>query len=140
MTAAVSLACGLGVDAHAAASTPHAAQDGGCYLYSGVACFWPYKSGDGVVGKVADNNSDFTKLYNSSGCANHNWNDCIDSIQNGGTQCVVYFWTDAGYRGRYHSLDIGDAVWDFGAPKSDGGYNDPSFDKSISSNHWCTPN
>lgn len=121
------------------AATPHAIQDGGCRMYSGTACFWPYKYGIGTLGEVTDNNSDFTKIYNSTGCAHHNWNDCINSIQNGGTLCTVYFWTGAGYTGRYHSLALGDAVWDFAAPTSEGGYNDPSFDKSISSNHWCTP-
>lgn len=139
MAAAVSLGCGAGVDAHAAAPAPHTVQDGGCRTFSGTACFWPYKNGVGALGEVVDNNSDFTKLYNSSGCANHNWNDCISSIMNGGTQCTVYFWTGVGYSGKYHSLALGDAVWDFSLPTSEGGYNDPSFNDSISSDHWCTP-
>jgi hypothetical protein len=141
MVAAVTLGSGIDTDTHAAASTPQTVQDGGCGIFTGYACFWAWKNEVGTVGKVSGNNSDFRDLYYSTGtgCTNHNWNDCISSIMNGGTQCTVYFWTSVGYTGQYHSLGLGDSVDDFSLPASEGGYGDASFNDAISSNHWCTP-
>ncbi|QDQ15356.1 peptidase inhibitor family I36 protein [Streptomyces spectabilis] len=39
---------------------------------------------------------------------------------------------------RYHSRGRGDEVPNFAAPRPVG-YNDPAFNDTISSNHWCTP-
>lgn len=107
---------------------------------AGYACFWVNANFGGTRGRVAGNNSNYLNLSNSSGCTAYRgtWNDCISSIRNDGTQCTVYFWTDAGYRGRYHSLSRGDQVANFGAAPP-AGYGDPAFNDTISSNHWCTP-
>ncbi|WDZ87834.1 peptidase inhibitor family I36 protein [Micromonospora cathayae] len=105
---------------------------------AGYACFWVGGGFTGTRGRVAGNNPNYRYLSNSSGCtkAPGTWNDCISSIRNDGTQCTVYFWTDADYHGRYHSLSRGDQVGNFsGAP-----YYDAAFNDAISSNHWCTPN
>ncbi|WP_269854727.1 peptidase inhibitor family I36 protein [Streptomyces sp. RPT161] len=142
LAAAVSLGCGATAEASAATAAPRVGttsltpQINTCPVSSGYACFWVDSYRGGAMGKVSGNNSNYMNLSNSSGCTAYpgTWNDCISSIENQGTQCTVYFWTDAGYTGRYHSLSIGDRVDDFAT-----GYNDPSFNDSISSNHWCTP-
>ncbi|MFF2470228.1 peptidase inhibitor family I36 protein [Streptomyces mirabilis] len=103
----------------------------------GYACFWVNNNYNGTMGKVSGNNTNYLNLSNSSGCTKYpgTWNDCISSIDNNGTSgCKVFFWTGANYSGGYHSLSAGDAVYDFGAV-----YGDPSFNDSISSNHWCQP-
>jgi hypothetical protein len=141
-TGVVALATGLGTGGGAQAATPTghsvarpASVDSlGCP--SGDACFWVNDDYQGTMGHVAGNNPNFMNLSNSSGCTAYpgTWNDCISSLDNNGTECVVYFWTDANYKGSYHSVALGDKIWDFGAV-----YNDPSFNDSISSNHWCNP-
>ncbi|MGI5479446.1 peptidase inhibitor family I36 protein [Streptomyces lavendofoliae] len=98
------------------------------------ACFWVHSNYRGAMGKVEGDNRNFRDLRNSSGCTAYpgTWNDCVSSIANRGTQCTVYFFTEAGYGGRWHSLSIGDEVADFAT-----GYNDPEFNDAISSNRWC---
>jgi peptidase inhibitor family I36 len=113
---------------------PSAASVHGCP--SGDACFWPFKNFAGSRGAVSGNNPDFSRFpHTTSECHTGTWNDCIESVANNGTQCTVYWWTGANYTGRWHSLSRGDSVGDFAT-----GYNDPSFNDVISSNHWCTPN
>nr|WP_240449144.1 peptidase inhibitor family I36 protein [Streptomyces harenosi] len=99
------------------------------------ACFWVHNNYGGTMGKVAGNNTNYMNLNNSSGCTAYpgTWNDCISSIANRGTQCTVYFFTNASYGGRWHSLSRGDEVADFAT-----GYNDPAFNDAISSNRWCS--
>jgi hypothetical protein len=115
--------------------TPKSAQSDGLGCPSTYACFWVDNYASGTMGKVSGNNTNYMNVTNSSGCTKYpgTWNDCISSLDNNGTSCTVYFWTNASYGGRYHSLAIGDAVYDFGID-----YNDSSFNDSISSNHWCT--
>jgi Peptidase inhibitor family I36 len=134
--------------AHAAKATPQSdgkkaeprgdvtPMDQTCPLNSGVACFWSDVSRSGAKGEVAGNNADFKDLSNSSGCTHFpgTWNDCIRSAANGGTQCVIYFWTGANYKGNYHSLAPGDSVDAFGSAP----WYDSSFADAISSDHWCT--
>ncbi|WP_179382396.1 peptidase inhibitor family I36 protein [Streptomyces sp. SA15] len=124
----------------ASAATPSAASGevginalGDCP--STYACFWVHSGYRGTMGKVAGNNTNFMNLSNSSGCTAYpgTWNDCVSSIANRGTQCTVYFFTNAGYGGRWHSLSRGDEVADFAT-----GYNDPAFNDAISSNRWCS--
>lgn len=106
---------------------------------AGFACFWVNNNFGGTRGRVAGDNPNYLNLSNSSGCTQYpgTWNDCISSIRNDGTECTIWFWTDANYQGRSHSLSRGDEVPDFAlAPPT--GYSDPSFNDSISSNHWCT--
>ncbi|MFF8675997.1 peptidase inhibitor family I36 protein [Streptomyces sp. NPDC015242] len=107
-----------------------------CPVDSGYACFWVNNYRGGTMGKVSGDNENYRNLSNSSGCTRYpgTWNDCISSVENQGRQCTVYFWTDANYQGRYHSLSIGDRVNDMAV-----GWNDASFNDAISSNHWCSP-
>lgn len=157
MVAAVSLVGGASTQAYATTETPRAhatkttprthattAKPRGqvtpmsqeCLLGSGVACFWSGISRSGTKGEVSGDNPDYRDLHNSSGCTKFpgTWNDCIRSVANGGSQCVIYFWTGANYTGRYHSLAPGDSIDAFGiAP-----WNDPTFADAISSNHWCS--
>jgi hypothetical protein len=106
---------------------------------AGFACFWVNINFTGTRGRVEGNNSNYLNLSNSSGCTRFpgTWNDCISSIRNDGTQCTVWFWTNANYQGRAHSLARGDEVPNF-ASAPPVGYSDPAFNDSISSNHWCT--
>jgi hypothetical protein len=141
MASAISLVGGVSAQVYAA--TPRPDSSGtvaplGTGCSGGLACFWSNVSRGGNKGEVADNNSNYLNLHNSWGCTRFpgTWNDCIMSIANSGIQCRVYFWTNAGYKGRYHSLEMGDSVDNFGTDP----YYDPSFANAISSNHWCTPN
>ncbi|MFG2126025.1 peptidase inhibitor family I36 protein [Streptomyces sp. NPDC048710] len=122
--------------APAAQASTSGPQVTGCPQDSGYACFWVNSYRGGTMGKVSGNNTNYMNVSNSSGCTAYpgTWNDCISSIENQGRSCKVYFWTDANYQGRYHSLSIGDRVDDFAV-----GYHDPDFNDSISSNHWCQP-
>ncbi|GHE59866.1 hypothetical protein GCM10018785_31320 [Streptomyces longispororuber] len=104
---------------------------------AGDTCFWVHINYGGARGRVADDNPNFT-AFRQSQCSTGTWNDCVSSIANRGRRCTVYFWTDAGYNGRYHSLGRNDEVPNFAAAPPVG-YNDPAFNDSISSNHWCTP-
>ncbi|MEW2394554.1 peptidase inhibitor family I36 protein [Streptomyces sp. NPDC046862] len=101
---------------------------------STYACFWVDSGYRGTMGKVSGDNDNYMNLRNSSGCTRYpgTWNDCISSIANRGTQCTVYFFTNANGGGRWHSLSRGDEVADFAT-----GYNDPAFNDAISSNRWC---
>ena len=116
-----------------ATATPQAAA---ASCPSTYACFWVNNYYGGTMGKVAGNNTNYMNLSNSSGCTKYpgTWNDCISSVANEGTSCTVYFWTDSGYSGRYHSVAIGDWIGDFSDWWSDSAFND-----AISSNHWCNP-
>ena len=137
---------GLGTPAQAAAvshAAAHAAPHPATQVSLGVsdcplqyACFWVNANYTGTMGEVEGNNPDYLNLKNTSGCTAFpgTWNDCISSVWNNGKDCTVYFWTDANYEGRYHSLALKDGVANVGT-----GYNDPSFNDSISSNSWCTP-
>jgi Peptidase inhibitor family I36 len=127
------------VSAHATKAVPRGdvtPMDQTCPLNSGLACFWSGISRSGAKGEVAGNNADFNNVHNSSGCTHFpgTWNDCIRSAANGGSKCDIYFWTGAGYTGRYHSLGMGDSMDAFGISP----WNDPSFADAISSDHWCT--
>ncbi|MFI1093392.1 peptidase inhibitor family I36 protein [Streptomyces sp. NPDC020917] len=121
--------------AHAAATTA----DGISMCPSGYACFWAnsnYDSGSSAhMGKVQGDNPDFSALFSSNilSCG-YNWDECISSIANHGTQCTVYFYSDHNYgkTHSWHSLSRGDEVSSFAS-----GYNDPNFNDSISSNKWC---
>ncbi|MFE3032917.1 peptidase inhibitor family I36 protein [Streptomyces canus] len=142
VAAAVALGCGTGTEAQAAAPTSPSAvspQVTSCPAASGYACFWVNSYRGGTMGKVSGDNPDFRYVHNTSGCTEYpgSWNDCISSVENQGTQCTVFFYSDAQYLGTRHSLSIGDRVNDFSLPSSQGGYNDPNFNDAISSNSWC---
>ncbi|MEU6990957.1 peptidase inhibitor family I36 protein [Streptomyces sp. NPDC046465] len=104
---------------------------------AGDTCFWVNSNYGGNRGRVAGDNENFTSFAQSQ-CRGGTWNDCISSIANRGRECTVYYWTSANYTGRYHSLGRNDQVPDFGAAPPVG-YNDPAFNDTISSNHWCSP-
>ncbi|MET8685175.1 peptidase inhibitor family I36 protein [Streptomyces sp. NPDC004732] len=104
---------------------------------AGDTCFWVNSNYGGARGRVSGDNPNF-RSFSQSQCHGGTWNDCISSIANRGRECTVYYWTDASYNGRYHSLGRNDQVPDFGAAPPVG-YNDPAFNDTISSNHWCTP-
>jgi len=134
---ALGAASGIGTTTAQAVESAHEAPAAtdvlGCP--SGDACFWTDSGWNGTMGHVSGNNPNFRDLHNSSGCFHFpgTWDDCVESNDNNGNSCTVYFWTGASYTGRFHSLAVGDAVDDFGLF-----YSDPTFNDSISSNHWCT--
>jgi len=131
-TSATAAPAAAHTSSHAAVTTQAAAAT----CPSTYTCFWVNDYYGGTMGKVAGNNSNYMNLSNSSGCTKYpgTWNDCISSITNQGTQCTVYFWTDAGYSDRYHSVAIGDWIGNFYDWWGDSAFND-----AISSNHWCNP-
>ncbi|MEU2336373.1 peptidase inhibitor family I36 protein [Streptomyces sp. NPDC006654] len=120
-----------------AAAPSASAADGLSQCPPGYACFWGYTGYNGTMGKVAGNNPDFSELISTDplSCGWHDWDNCIESIANHGTQCTVYFYDDYNYgkSDRWHSLSRGDEVGNFAT-----GYNDSGFNDVISSNKWCT--
>jgi hypothetical protein len=105
---------------------------------SSYACFWAGAHMAPPMGKVSENNKNFGNLPYSSGCTSGSWNDCISAVDNNGTTCTVYWFMDADYKGRWHSLHKGDYVTDLSSSSPPPiGYADPSFNDAISSNRWC---
>ncbi|MFI0901566.1 peptidase inhibitor family I36 protein [Streptomyces sp. NPDC020983] len=133
LAAALCLGWGTGAATPAAAAAPRVTA---CPVAGGYACFWVDINRGGAMGKVAGTNHDYRNLKNSSGCTAYpgTWNDCISSVENQGTSCTVYFYSDADYHGTRHSVSIGDRVNNVGT-----GFHDPAFNDAISSNNWCTP-
>ncbi|GAA5197671.1 hypothetical protein GCM10023322_69430 [Rugosimonospora acidiphila] len=137
--AAAAMAGGLAVaglsiasPASAATATPSSVVLPSCP--DSYVCFYPFKNFGGHQGKVKDNNPDFSKMpHTTSECHTGTWNDCIESVDNQGLLCTVYFFVDASYRGAWHSLAVNNDVSDFGI-----GFHDSSFNDKISSNSWCT--
>jgi hypothetical protein len=73
------------------AATP-AAADTHC-AYSGYTCFYVNAGWGGEEGKVAGNNSNFTKLARNGGGT---WNDVISSATNAGNSDMIAFYQNAG--------------------------------------------
>jgi hypothetical protein len=103
-------------------------------------CVWARINYLGSKYETGRNQSNYHNVSAGSDCTKDpgTLNDCISSVANYGTSCVVYLHVDSGYRGRYHRVGLGDAVPNFASPPPTG-YGDPSFNDQISSHHWCTP-
>ncbi|MEV6925228.1 peptidase inhibitor family I36 protein [Dactylosporangium sp. NPDC051485] len=96
-------------------------------------CFYPFKNFGGGQGRAKDSNPDFSKLaHTKSECHTGTWNDCIESVSSSAVRCTAYLYVNANYKGHYHTLSPGDAVWDFGIV-----YHDEAFNDQISSNAWA---
>jgi hypothetical protein len=136
--AAALLSIGLAVAGLAAASPAAAAKAAPQSVVvppcpGGYMCFYPFKNFGGHPGKVAGDNANFSTMsHTTSECHTGTWNDCIESVSSSGERCNVRLYVDANYKGHYHTLSPGDAVYDFGIV-----YNDAAFNDKISSNQWC---
>lgn len=114
------LACVVGVVV-AIAGTASAATCPSTY-----ACGW-VDSGFGVDrGQWAGTNPRFSD-FGEPQCQTGNWNNCISSDANSGTQCKVHFWTLNSYTGSVHTLARG----------SFESYVGDFFNDTFSSNNWC---
>jgi hypothetical protein len=110
------------------AASPASAAPAGCS--STYFCFYADPDYSGGMGKVQGNNRHFSAFNTSThNCGNGNWNDCVSSAYNNGTQCTVFLWSDADYRGRVLALARGQGYRNL---------RSVNFDDVLSSNHWCT--
>jgi hypothetical protein len=103
------------------------------YCQDEFICFYPFKNFGGHQGKVLNANPNFSAMsHTTKECHTGTWNDCIESVSSSARRCIAYLYVDAGYKGHYHTLSPGDAVYDFGIA-----YNDAAFNDKISSNAWA---
>jgi hypothetical protein len=103
------------------------------YCPDSYVCFYPFKNFGGHQGKVSGDNPNFSAMsHTTKECNTGTWNDCIESVSSSGKLCTVRLYVNANYKGHYHTLSPGDAVYDFGIVYSDNAFND-----QISSNKWC---
>ena len=132
MAFVVALAVNTGATATAApaTATPASTDSYGCP--EAYACFWDQTYMYGEMGKLAGDNTNWT-AFSQSHCATGTWNDCARSLDNNGDYCPVFFWTSSSYNGSGAGLDVGNFVVSLALDWGSG------WDRTISSNHWCTP-
>jgi hypothetical protein len=92
---------------------------------STYACGW-VDSGFGTPrGQWAGTNPRFS-VFGQPSCQEGNWNDCVSSDANSGTQCTVHFWEHTFYQGIKHNVTRGSFEASLG-----------SLNDKFSSNNWC---
>jgi hypothetical protein len=108
-----------------------AAGDGyGCPSLHG--CGWVNSQFGTPMGQWAGPNAKFS-IFGQPNCQEGNWNDCISSIDNNGSQCRINWWWDIGHNsGNVWRLNRGYAYSNLNPDPAGRNAND-----KFSSDDWC---